>query len=124
SIAIADTRYLRIRLVPAVSGRRYGRPVTAGHIYTIAGNGRKGTSGNGGPGPRAELRQLHAVAFDRAGNVLLSAPANIRVVAAASGTFYGRRMLAGDIYSVAGTGKVGYSGDGGPASSAEVARPS
>src|SRR6266702_2444257 len=123
SLAIADTRHLRIRLVPAVPGRRYGRPMRAGDIYTIAGDGRKGTSGNGGPGTRAELRQPFAVAFDGAGNVLLSTRANIRVVAAAAGTYYGRRMRAGNIYSIAGTGKVGYSGDGGLARSAEVAAP-
>jgi hypothetical protein len=124
SVAIADNRQgQRIRLVSAVSGRRFGRPVTAGDIYTIAGGGRSGTSGNGGPGRRAELSRPRGVVFDRAGNVLLSGPANIRVVVAASGTFYGRAMRAGYIYSIAGTGKAGYSGDGGPATAAKLHNP-
>jgi len=124
SVAIADTRHgQRIRLVSAVSGTRYGQPVKAGDIYTIAGDGRSGTSGNGGPARRAELSQPRGVAFDRAGNVLLSGPANIRVVVAASGTFYGRPMRAGYIYSIAGTGKIGYSGDGGPATAAKLHNP-
>jgi hypothetical protein len=33
-------------------------------------------------------------------------------------------MTAGDIYTVAGNGKPGFSGDGGPASSAEPSGPS
>jgi hypothetical protein len=125
AVAIADTRHghPRIRLVSAVSGSRYGRPMKAGDIYTIAGDGRSGTSGNGGPGRRAELSRPRGVVFDRAGNVLLSGPANIRVVVAGSGTFYGRPMRAGYIYSIAGTGKVGYSGDGGPATAAKLHNP-
>jgi hypothetical protein len=44
----------------------------------------------------------------------------VRVVAAKTGTFYGQAMKAGDIYTVAGNGTEGYSGDGGPATSAEL----
>ena len=38
----------------------------------------------------------------------------VRVVAASTGTFYGQAMTAGDIYTVAGNGTQGFSGDGGP----------
>ena len=37
------------------------------------------------------------------------------MVAARTGTFYGQAMTAGDIYTVAGDGTLGFSGDGGPA---------
>jgi hypothetical protein len=42
----------------------------------------------------------------------------VRVVADATGTFYGRHMVAGDIYTIAGDGPAGFSGDGGPATRA------
>jgi hypothetical protein len=38
----------------------------------------------------------------------------IRVVAERSGTYFGRQMRAGDIYTVAGNDNVGFSGDGVP----------
>ena len=47
----------------------------------------------------------------------------IRVVAANTGTFYGQSMTGGDIYTIAGNGTAGYSGDGGPATSAEFDNP-
>ncbi len=40
-----------------------------------------------------------------------------------TGTFYGIAMTAGDIYTVAGAGRFGFSGDGGPATGAESATP-
>jgi hypothetical protein len=46
------------------------------------------------------------------------------VVAETSGTFYGQPMTAGDIYTVAGGGPGGgFSGDGGPATSAVIGEP-
>ncbi len=51
------------------------------------------------------------------------ASARVRLVAPASGTFYGQSMTAGDIYTVAGNGTSGFSGDGGRATSAELNDP-
>jgi hypothetical protein len=45
------------------------------------------------------------------------------VVAASNGTFYGVSMTAGDIYTVAGNGGTGFSGDGGPATRASLSDP-
>jgi hypothetical protein len=58
---------------------------------------------------------------DSAGNLIIADAGNgrVRVVAAASGTFYGQAITAGDIGTVAGNGNYGFFGDGGPASSAE-----
>ena len=62
------------------------------------------------------------MAVDGAGNLVIADSANhrVRVVAASTGTFYGQPMTAGDIYTIAGTGGTGASGDGGPATSASV----
>ena len=86
--------------------------MTAGDIYTIAGDGTAGFSGDGGPATTAELGNPKGMAVDAAGNVLIADTGNsrIRVVAAATGTFYGRAMTAGDIYTIAGDGPRGLPG--------------
>jgi sugar lactone lactonase YvrE len=63
------------------------------------------------------------VAVDAAGNLVVCDGYRVRVVAARTGTFYGQPMTAGDIYTVAGDGVFGFSGDGGPASGAELGHP-
>jgi uncharacterized protein YheU (UPF0270 family) len=122
NLVIADTDAHRVRVVAARSGRFYGQAMTSGNIYTVAGNGSSGDTGDGGPARDAELGFLQAVTVDGAGNLMLSDAVNgvIRVVAAQSGTFYGQAMTAGDIYTVAGNGSLGYAGDGGPATKAEL----
>jgi len=47
----------------------------------------------------------------------------VQVVAHKTGTFYGQPMAAGYIYPIAGTGTAGFSGDGGPASNADIDGP-
>jgi len=46
----------RVRVVAASSGLAYGRWVTVGDIYAIAGRLHLGFSGDGGPAARALLR--------------------------------------------------------------------
>ena len=77
--------------------------MTAGDIYTIAGDGTRGFSGDGGPATSAWLNRPGDVAADAAGNLLIADTYNqrIRVVAARTGTFYGQPMTAGNIYTVA-----------------------
>ena len=122
NLVIADTNNRRIRVVAAHTGSYYGQAMTARHIYTVAGNGTYGFAGDGGPATSAELYEPSSVIADRAGNLVIADADNyrIRVVAAHTGTFYGVPMTAGDIYTVAGDGTAGFSGDGGPAASAEV----
>jgi DNA-binding beta-propeller fold protein YncE len=112
-------------VVAASTGSFYGQAMTAGDIYTVAGNGTQGFSGDGGPATSAELNHPFGVAADEAGNLVFTDLQNqrVRVVAASTGSFYGQAMTAGDIYTVAGNGRLGFSGDGGPATSAELLDP-
>jgi trimeric autotransporter adhesin len=122
NLLIADTEDNRIRVVATHTGTFYGQAMTAGDIYTVAGNGTAGFSGDGGPATQAKLDFPTGVAVDANGNLLIADAFNerIRVVAATTGTFYGQAMTAGHIYTVAGNGTAGFSGDGGPATSAEL----
>jgi secreted PhoX family phosphatase len=125
NLLIADTNGQRIQVVAASTGTFYGQAMTASDIYTVAGTGTHGFSGDGGPAASAELDFPDSVAMGTAGNVLIADTVNgrIRVVAASNGTFYGQAMTAGDIYTVAGNGTAGFSGDGGPGTSAELNSP-
>jgi trimeric autotransporter adhesin len=125
NLVIAEWYGERVRVVAASTGTFYGQVMTAGDIYTIAGNSKQEFSGDGGPATRAELNAPQGVAVDGAGNMLITDTDNnrIRVVAASTGTFYGRAMTAGHIYSIVGDGRRGFSGDGGPATRAELNGP-
>ena len=87
-----------------------------GLITTVAGNGMSGYSGDNGPATAAELNQPSGVALDSAGD-LFFADSNNNVV---------REMnrATGLITTVAGNGIGGYSGDSGPATTAELNQPS
>ena len=83
----------------------------SGIITTIAGNGSAGFSGDGGPATKAQLWLPYGVAVDSNGNLFISDHANRRV----------RKVAAnGLITTVVGNGSVGFSGDGGPATSAQL----
>ena len=89
----------------------------SGTITTFAGNGTSGFSGDGGPATSASLFAGSAVpglAVDSAGNVYISDSNNQRI----------RKVNPqGIITTVAGNGTGGYSGDGGPATSAMLFNP-
>jgi hypothetical protein len=109
-----------VRVIAAVSGTFYGVKMTAGHIYRVAGNGRPGSGGDGGPATAASLDLAGSAVVDGAGNLVIGDGTRVRVVAARTGRFYGQQMTAGHIYGIAGTGQGGYSGDGGAAVRARV----
>ena len=87
--------------------------LAAATISTIAGDGIAGYSGDGGLAVAAELGYPYRVVVDETGNVYFADPGTNRVRAIEAGT--------GTIVTIAGTGVAGFSGDGGPASSAQVA---
>ena len=89
--------------------------LTTGIITTVAGTGTAGFSGDGGPATSAELYDPSGVAVDSAGNVYIADSDNevVRKVTASTQV----------ITTIAGTGTYGYSGDNGPATSAELGTP-
>ncbi len=91
------------------------RRVTAGGIITTyAGSGVFGFSGDGGPATAANFNDPYGVAVDAAGNLYISDTFNHRI----------RKVSPGGIISTfAGTGTGGFSGDGGPATSAMLYEP-
>ncbi|MGP0031577.1 MAG: hypothetical protein ACLPVF_13855 [Acidimicrobiales bacterium] len=117
-LLISDTANCRVRLVAASDGTRFGVPMRQGHIYTVAGNGICGSSGDGGPALSAEIWDPGALAVDRQGDVLVADQGNrsIRVLTSHAGTFYGVPLAADDVGTVAGEGSYGpYLVDGLPA---------
>lgn len=108
NLYIADQRNHRVRRVAA-----------DGTITTVAGsgNGRStgGYRGDGGAAASAQLNSPVAVAVDAAGNLYIADMLNHRV----------RRVGPnGIITTVAGNGRPGFSGDGGPAASGQLNFPS
>lgn len=125
---VADTDACRVDEVPATDGTSGGDPVQAGHLYVVAGTGTCGSAGLGGPATRAELFTPVAVAVDAAGDLLIAnrGTGQVLAVPAASGTFYGVAIGAGDLGVVAGAGiYASYLTDGLPAqgTTAEVNTP-
>ena len=84
-------------------------------LSTVAGTGKKGYSGDGGPALKADLNEPYEVRFAADGNMYFVEMQNHLV----------RRVdtKTGLISTVAGTGQPGFSGDGGPATKAQFHRP-
>lgn len=103
ALYIADTIHCRILKVDP-----------EGVIATVAGSGRDGHSGDGGPAVLARLALPMGLALDAQGNLYIADYLNRRV----------RRVSPdGIITTVAGDGQAGYSGDGGPAPAAQLDYP-
>ena len=101
NLFITDWEFNRIRRVDAATQT----------ITTYAGNGTMGFSGDGGPATAAQLSPA-GVAVDTVGNLFIADRSNCRI----------RRVDATTqvISTIAGDGQCGFSGDGGPATSAEL----
>jgi sugar lactone lactonase YvrE len=83
----------------------------SGTTLTIVGTGTAGYSGDGGPAINAKINGAKGLAFDATGNIYFADQNNYRI----------RKIdLAGNISTITGNGGSGYSGDGGPAISAQI----
>jgi trimeric autotransporter adhesin len=102
NLYIADTGNNRVRRVDA-----------GGTITTFAGNGVANFSGDNGPATSASFNTPLALAADSAGNLFVADYSNGAI----------RKIAAGTITTVAGTGTNGYGGDNGPATSAQFNSP-
>lgn len=87
----------------------------AATITTVAGTGERGYSGDGGLATDAAMNMPHELCFDRAGNIY--------VVERDSHAVRKIDRDSGVISTVAGTGEAGFSGDGGPATQAQLQQP-
>jgi uncharacterized protein (TIGR03437 family) len=100
NIYVADTQ-----------GRRIVEYSAGGVYTTIAGNGYGEFSGDNGPGPNAALYDPMGLALDSSGNVYIADTFNGRI----------RKLTpSGIINTIAGTGALYFSGDGGPANQAAM----
>ncbi len=89
------------------------RKVSNGVMTTVAGNGTHGFTGDGGPATSAQLSYPSSVAVDSAGDLYIADFDNDRIRKVSNN---------GIITTVAGSGAYGFSGDGGPATSAQLKR--
>ena len=98
-----------------VDNHRVRKVSKDGIITTVAGSAKKGYAGDGGPATSASLNQPYEIAWDKAGNLFFVEIGNhvVRKVDAKTG----------NISTVAGTGKAGFSGDGGPANKGQLSAP-
>jgi trimeric autotransporter adhesin len=105
NVYVADAAVHRIRKIAA-----------DGSIQTIAGTGVAGFAGDGGPASAALLNQPYGLAMDAAGNLYIADLGNARVRKVA---------IDGTIQTVAGGGTLPAisTGQGGPATSAQLAQP-
>lgn len=89
-----------------LNGYKRVRKVVNGIVTTVAGTGVSGYSGDGGPGPAAQLRSASGVAVDANGNVFIADAEDAKI----------RKVTpSGTITTYAGSGQAGNTGDGGPA---------
>ena len=129
NLYIADDLDNRVEEIPATSGTHWGIAMTAGDIYTVAGSatGIWGYSGDGGLATSALLAYPESVAVDSDGDLIIADTGDSRVqmVAAGTSTPYLSGTTPDYIYTIAGSsvGSSGYTGDGGPATSARLGSP-
>lgn len=89
------------------------RRISNGVVTTVAGNGQVGDGPASGPAPSSPLNDVQAMAMDAGGALYLSEFKGNRI----------RKVVAGQMTVVAGTGAFGFSGDGGSPLNASLADP-
>ena len=90
-------------------------PLSAATVSTLAGTGVSGATGDGGPAVKAQIGNPYGLTIGPDGALYVCEIDTHRV----------RRidLKSGKISTVAGTGEMGYSGDGGPATNAKLNEP-
>ena len=104
NLLIADSVNHRIRRVTWSDGK----------INTVAGTGTSGSSGDGAAATSAQLSYPTGIAVDSSGNVYVADTNNHKVR---------RFTIGGTISTFAGTGTLGFAGDGGAATAAQLNYP-
>jgi sugar lactone lactonase YvrE len=109
---VNDSNVLVIYSSGKIPNIQYPMP---GYIYTVAGNGTYGYSGDGGLATSASLESPQGLAVDAAGNLYISDNGNnaVRKVSISTGI----------ITTIAGSGPGGFGGDGGSSTSALLDNP-
>jgi DNA-binding beta-propeller fold protein YncE len=94
-----------------MTGYRVHKVDPGGTLTTIAGTGKKGDSGDGGPALKAEFNGMHSLCLLPDSNLCLADTFNSRL----------RKLELNSaiVTALAGTGKKGFGGDGGPALKAD-----
>ena len=87
--------------------------LSTGVITTVAGSGVSGYTGDGASATAARLNAPNGIFVNATGELFIADTTNHRI----------RKVSAGIITTVAGTGTAGLSGDGGPATSAQLSSP-
>lgn len=103
NLYVADSGHHRVRLRTA-----------SGTFVTVAGTGFAGFAGDGGGAAQAQLKGPEGLALGLEGELYVADTGNHRI----------RKIVNGVITTVAGTGSAGFSGDGGPATAAQLSAPS
>lgn len=105
ALYITEVRNHRVRRLDLASGK----------LTTVAGSGQKGYAGDGGPASGAQLNEPYEVRFDNDGNMIFVEMRNHVI----------RRVdrMTGTIFTVAGSGKQGFGGDGKHATEAQFNQP-
>jgi RHS repeat-associated protein len=125
---IADAFNSTLRMVAAANETRY--PGNPGTVYMVAGNNSNShsSSGDGSPAtPSIGLNLPADEAVDSAGDLYIADQSHNRIqeVPATTGTQWGQSMIAGYIYTIAGSssGSSGHTGNAGAATSAKLDGP-
>jgi DNA-binding beta-propeller fold protein YncE len=101
-------------VLSAWSNAKVLRLESSGRLETIAGTGKRGFLGDGGPATQATLDLPVSTALGPDGSLYIADQGNLRV----------RRLdPAGTLHTVAGSGEEGFEGDGGPATAAKLKGP-
>jgi uncharacterized protein (TIGR03437 family) len=87
--------------------------ISNGYINTVVGNGVFGFSGDGGPATSSMLHLPTGLAIDSSANLYIGDTLNYRI----------RKLTGKTISTIVGNGVLSYSGDGGPATSAQMNSP-